>query len=550
MSIALAQSETTLIKKIVDKNLHRPFHEWLEFVETFKNPGKQGLVGLLRIKKSAYHKEVRSSLDKEQEHDDLLLVFKVSQYTNYLAQHESVVMASLNRMQDYCPHFCVGYGILKCLINPHNRKSGNPFELTPDNIEKDVLLMEYINRNATKLFSHIKTPKTSDDVIYAAIKQTLMAISFAQKECQLSHYDLHSLNMMMRKCDKDVVFLYVHDANNQFAVPTRGYYPTIIDFGFSYVQEMEGGPLWPSMAHTDVGFLSDRFDWVADPKLFLVTVSSDILQNRNNNSSRTTNKLFRKIVKNIFSPLTIDWEAGWDDINEDGASMYVLELLNEVNVYSKLFLEYDHYCIDIICSLIIMPIEKQNYGNLNMSYVSFLKEFAKIEKVINSSFLKICILKDIVDLARNVRPYYNDESKRHLAIAYFKEELHNAISKVAKFCYPKDISYEKMLCSLYVLAKCIEGVLYDVMKVRIDKKQEEYQKLKLTSVEQIYGCIECNIPETYVYTKNTTVFVFDLENKKADAFMLNKSGSSVLKSLNETDNLCKGSFLYQLWKNK
>lgn len=547
MSIALAQTETTLIKKIVDENINRPFHEWLEFVQTFKNPGKQGLVGLLKIKKSATKTITTDDCD-------LMLVFKVSQYTNYLPQHEAVVMASLNEMQDYCPHFCIGYGILKCLINPHNRKSGNPFELTPDNIEKDVLLMEYINRNATKLYSHIKASKTSDEVIYATIKQTLMAISVAQKKCQLSHYDLHALNIMMRKCDKDVVFLYVHDENNQFAVPTNGYYPTIIDFGFSYVQEMDGGPLWPSMAHTDVGFLSDRFDWVADPKLFLVTVSSDIKQSRGQERPHSTSakksKLLRKIVKNIFSPLTIDWDAGWDNVNEDGASMYVLELLNDLNLYSNLFLEYDHYCIDIICSLIIMPIERQNFGNLNVSYVGFLKEFAKIEKVINSNYLKLCILKDIVDAARNIRPYYNDESKRHLAVAYFKEELHNSISKVAKFCYPKDILYEKMLCSLYVLAKCIEGVLYDVMKVRIDKKQEEYQKLKLTSVEQIYGCIECNIPETYVYTKDTAVFVFDLQNNTSDAFSLKKTKTSVLKSLNATDNLCKGSFLYQLWKNK
>jgi hypothetical protein len=528
--MAFAQIETTLIKKLVDENINRPFHEWLEFVQTFKNPGKQGLVGLLKIKKT-----------------DHLLVFKVSQYTNYLAQHEAVVMASLNKMQDYCPHFCVGYGILKCLINPHNRKSGNPFELTPDNIEKDVLLMEYINRNATKLYSHIKSSKTSDDVIFASMKQTLMAISVAQSKCQLSHYDLHSLNVMMRKCDKDVVFLYIHDENNQFAVPTRGYYPTIIDFGFSYVQEMDGGPLWPSMAHTDVGFLSDRFDWVADPKLFLVTVSSDVMQNR---GSAKKSKLFRKIVKNIFSPLTIDWDAGWDDVNEDGASMYVLELLNGLNVYSKLFLEYDHYCIDIICSLIIMPIEKQNYGDLNVSYIGFLKEFAKIEKDINSNYLKLCILKDIVDAARNIRPFYNDESKRNLAVAYFKEELHNAISKVAKFCYPKDISYEKMLCSLYVLAKSIEGVLYDVMKVRIDKKEEEYKKLKLTSVEHIFGCLECNIPDNYVYSNDTAVFVFDLQNNSSDAFSLKKTKASVLKSLNDTDNLCKGSFLYQLWKKK
>ena len=529
MSILSTTTPYNEIKKIVDASIKKPFEEWLEFVETFKKPGKQGLVGLLRIKGTEY-----------------LIVFKVSQYINHLAHHESIVMNSLNNIRDYCPHYCSGYGVIKCLINPDNRKSGNPFEKTPNNVEKDVLLLEYIDNRANKLYSHIKNESTtSDDVIYSTIKQTLMAVSVAQKECELSHYDLHSLNIMMRKCDKDVVFLYVFDDENQFVVPTRGYYPVVIDYGFSYVKEMEGGPLWPSMAHTDVGFLSDRFDWVADPKLFLVTTSSDLINHRENKKS----KLFRRIVKNIFKPLTIDWDAGWDDINEDGASMYVLELLSGVNVYSKLFTEHDHYCIDLLCSLIIMPIEKQNYGNLNTSYAGFLEEFSKIEKDISSNFLNLCILKDIVDAARNIRSYYVDEDYREVAVKYFKEEVIKSINKVVKFCLPKNINYEKMLCSLYVLARCIEGVLYDVMENRINKKLEEYNKLKLTSVEQIYGCIECNIPETYIYNKNTTCFVFDISNKKSTAFSLKKHDSTITL-LNDTNNLCKGSILYDLYNKK
>ena len=516
------------VKKIVQSSINKPFDEWLEFVETFKNPGKQGLVGLLKIKGT-----------------DHLIVFKVSQYINYLAQHEGVVMGSLDKIRDFCPHFCGGLGVIKCSINPKNRKYGNPFEKTPDNVEKDVLLSEYLDNKATKLYSHIRSDNTPDSVIYSSIKQTLMAVSMAQRKCKFTHYDLHSLNIMLRKCDKDLVFLYVIDKENQFLIPTRGFYPTIIDFGFSYVDEMNGGPLWPSMAHTDVGFLSDRFDWVADPKLFMVSVSSDLMDLRKNSNS----KLFRTITKNIFEPLTIDWDAGWDDIDESGASSYVLELMNSSNLYSKLFKEYDNYCIDIICSLIIMPIEKQNYGSIDTSYTGFLIEFAKIEAEISSNFLNLCILKDIVDSARDVRPFYVDKETREMAITKFKHDIHISISKVAKFCNPKNIHYEKMLCSLYVMARCIEGVFYDVMKNRLAKKQLEYNKLELTSVEQIYGCIETIIPDNYKYNDNTTVFVFDLENEKSDAFSL-KEQEKLIKAVNKTDILCRGSILYDFWINK
>jgi hypothetical protein len=88
------------------------------------------------------------------------------------------------------------------------------------------------------------------------------------------------------------------------------------------------------------------------------------------------------------------------------------------------------------------------------------------------------------------------------------------------------------------------------MKVRIEKKLEEYKKLKLTSVEQIFGCIECNIPETYTYSHDTAVFVFDMQNNLSTAFTLKKTKSDTLKTLNETDNLCKGYALYQIWKQQ
>jgi hypothetical protein len=97
---------------------------------------------------------------------------------------------------------------------------------------------------------------------------------------------------MIKKCDKNLSFLYVIDDENQFLVPSLGYYPIIIDYGFSYIENMDNGPLWASLAHTNVGFMCDRFDPIADPKLFLVTVSFEIKNKRNSKKS----KLFRKII--------------------------------------------------------------------------------------------------------------------------------------------------------------------------------------------------------------------------------------------------------------
>ena len=177
-------------------NKDLPWQDWLEYITTFDKPGKQGLVGLMKSKK-----------------DDAVYVFKISQYINYLVQHEITVMKGLNDISIYCPHFCKALGSIICKVDPRTRKSGNPFEIQLGTsaypIEKEVLLCEYIDKS-TKLYNYIRgIDKIPEEVLYSTIKQVMMAIIIAQRQKRFSHYDLHSNNVMMRKCNKDLVFLYV-----------------------------------------------------------------------------------------------------------------------------------------------------------------------------------------------------------------------------------------------------------------------------------------------------------------------------------------------------
>jgi len=297
-----------------DQNKHKEWHKWLRITEIFPHPGKQGLVGIMKSKKH-----------------DVSYVFKVSQYVNYLVQHELTVMRALNDLGPFCPHFCKGIGGVLADVDPKARKDGNPFEITTKYpIEKEVLLMERLD-NTTKLYNYIRSSRIPDNVLHSAIKQTLIATAIAQKKKKFTHYDLHSNNIMMKKCSKDLVFLYVLDDDNQYCVPTYGHYPVIIDFGFSYANSMEDNPVWPSLGHTNYGFMSDRFDPIADPKLFLVTVSGELVEKRPNK----TNRKLKNIVKNMFAPLSIDWQSGWDK-GKNGkkmkpASDYVLRMLQDYN---------------------------------------------------------------------------------------------------------------------------------------------------------------------------------------------------------------------------
>jgi hypothetical protein len=513
-------------------NLHKDsnWKKWLSWDKTFDKPGKQGLVGLLK-----------STNSNKSDTPPLKFVFKISQYINYLVQHEYTVMKGLNEISPYCPHFCKTVGTILCEIDPQSRKSGNPFLLTTKHpIEKEILLAEYID-NSCKLYNYIRSKKIHENIIYSSIKQVLMGISIAQHKKKFTHYDLHSCNIMMKKCNKDVVFLYVLDKDNQFCVPTHGHYPVMIDFGFSYISDLEDGPAWPSMAHTDVGFMSDRYDWVADPKLFLVSVATEMMKKRKNKKSAK----FKRIVKNMFGKLQIDWKSGWDVGHRKGASDYAIDMLKGYGAKSKLFDNYDHYCIDLVQSLVILPFEEQNYENINQSYSSFLKEFIKIENEISDPFYNLYILKGIVDIAREVRHDYMQAGSRSQAVQYFRKCVYERVNCVAEYCNPKNVHFERMLCSLYCFSKNLEGIIFDVVENRMDKKNSIYNKMPIQSTEQVFGVLEANIPDKYIFNKNTTVFVMNCIEEKCTRLNITEDDCS---QVNNCHPLGKGTFLYSLVK--
>ncbi len=513
-----------------NENKLKPWKEWLEFSTTFPKPGKQGLVGLLKCK----DKSVK-------EH---CIIYKISQYINYLVQHESSIMRGLNNLIPFCPHFCKGIGSIVCDINPKCRKEGNPFHIIDGSkIQKEVMLCENID-NSTKFYNYIRAPndKVPEEVLYSTVKQVLLAITMAQRSQKFTHYDLHSNNIMMKKCNKDVVFLYVIDEENQFCVPTLGSFPVIIDFGFSYIKGLEDGPLWPSMGHTNVGFTSNQFDPFADPKLFLITVSGEIKEKRQTKMA----KRLRRVVRNVFGGLNIDWVNGWDK-GKRSASDYVIELISNYNQVSKLFKEYDHHCIDIIQSLIFLPLQEQDFSNIHTSYKAFLNQWVKIENQISSSYYHLYILKGIVDAARRVGAAYRNQETRQGAVIDFQRDIGERINTVAKFCRTKTINFEIMLCSLLVFARCIEGVLYDVILTSTSKKHREYSKLPLSSTQQIYAAIETNIKDKYIYSKDTSVIVLDSIKGSTEIFNIEQDSIEVVNSLHP---IARGTYLYDVLNPK
>ena len=81
-----------------EENKDKNWKEWLDFDKILQKPGKQGIVGLFNLKSN-----------------DQKYLFKMSQGLNYLVNHELVIMQGLSELSNYCPHFCKGIGIIKCM---------------------------------------------------------------------------------------------------------------------------------------------------------------------------------------------------------------------------------------------------------------------------------------------------------------------------------------------------------------------------------------------------------------------------------------------------
>ena len=173
--------------------------------------------------------------------------------------------------------------------------------------------------------------------------------------------------------------------------------------------------------------------------------------------------------------------------------------------------------------------------------------FIKIEKQISSPFYNLYILKGIVDAARHIRAAYVIEDTRIDAIRVFRQRISERVNEVAKFCRLGDVHFEKMICSLLMFSKSVEGVLYDIVSTRMDEKQRNYDKMPLQSIEQMYAAIEVNLPDQYTYSPKTSVIVLDSLKGTTRLLTLTQDQSDLVNGLHP---LCRGTTVYDIYTKK
>ncbi len=497
----------------------------LEFHSSFPRAGKQGILGIF----------VNTATGEK-------YVYKISQYLNFLIEQEFGVMQGLNELRAFCPHFCKTYGMFHTRIVDNFREEDNPFDVTKRSIDSGVLVMQHID-NARKLYRYLKTDEIPVEVMISQIKQTLLATLIATEHGRFTHFDLHSNNVLVKKCPTNSVFLYILDPNRIYLVPTYGYMPTIIDFGFSYHSNCNNRPMFGALAHTDIGFIPAVHDNHADFKLFLTSVSWELNKYKPNDASST----LRKLVKHIYGDCSIDLECGWDVHDEDSPlnesiSDILLKKLNSQFKRSKFFKNQGHHVVDLLQALIVLPVHaRKTSDTLDDLAGIMITEFAKIEREIGSDFYNLYMFKVIIDSVLRHREHYLSQDTRERAVAGFKRDVLHELDQVAKFCQPK-IAWEKLLCCLLCLSKCIENVCNDRLKRLMSHKQAEYNKMVLRTPTEVYEAIDANVPSHFFFNDQTVVYVWNAHTGQSGKFEV---PSHWVDDVNETHPFERGVYLYE-----
>ena len=203
-------------------------------------------------------------------------VFKVSQAADLSIIHEAHVGGMLLPLTTYLPHFARYKGYLQNNMYHVPRALEDYLEdcaedLSPEQkfivstrprnsmlVGIDALLLEFVGVGevaATSLKEALKAGSLKASQKQSIVLQLACALEVAYRAIKFTHNDLHAGNVMLRKCDPNIVFKYVIGGKT-YAVPTHGVIPVIIDYGLSQCESCGDGTLSLPLTGTKFGLVN------------------------------------------------------------------------------------------------------------------------------------------------------------------------------------------------------------------------------------------------------------------------------------------------------
>jgi len=527
-------SYNTLQKEIISSGLST-----FKFFRKFNNKTSQGSAGILIQKKES--KSSHENVELVDAKDFLVLqqiiskkiIYKIGLETPFLVQHEFTIAKHLETINKFLPNFMRCYDIIYNI--PMDMKKKNPFvnpDLTSsDNEFNDVILLEHCNHietldNIIKRYLKKKNQLLADQ-INSCINQLSIAILIAQYEIGFVHNDLHFDNILLCTCPKNTKLLYkfnaVGDSKVSYALlPTFGIFPQIIDYGFSYTHNRNF--LYTGIHHDNKGYINFEFDPYTDLK----TILCRLLYSDYNFGSNQLLSKFSDLMDKNFLQMPIDHETGWDSNNKPSIGNQLIRYTRPF-VKNKFIRKYISEILDMINSLVILPLQSKSYCDMDIHIATFCDAWDSIEEWISSTNEKKYILKNLISGIRN--NLISDTNSKNL--------LENIkLSSNPSWAAISTKTIETLYLSIIQISECIEGFEYERSTISISRKINEYKKLSnyKNSIDIYKTFIEPFVSNDVTVEYNDYIIVMDACNKKTfSCFIQDNNFIDSLKLLNNED---------------
>lgn len=443
-------------------------------------------------------------------------IYKICKFFENSVQHEWNILQMLNKLRPYCPHFVYGVSYFDVMINDTFKRSENTFLKENDRkqIKKDVLLLEYVDG---EMFGPFLRRTQKKHLAFSLCKQTLIALMIAQYECSFTHYDCHTDNILIKKCPLNSVFLYVLQ-DEKYLVPSYGYMPVIIDFGYSYNQNCHGTNMNTVCAYTHDGFTSAIYDNDKDFKVFLCHFSYRIVDYFKHSKNV---RAIREYIEKLYSKeKKTDLDSGWDSLTEESISQLFENKIMKIFEKSDFdfFENESSHVISILEHLIELPFTQNSDDSTSELIRTLVAEFEKIEKCIKADYYKLYILYTMVRSATKNKKKYLSKDKQDDAVTNFRNDTLKAIDDVAKFANPRGIKWDKLLCALLCLGRAM-GKFY---RLKMSLLKDEKLKIKPDrNSKEIYHDLDQFMPTPFIYDEETIIYIFDTIKKETRTLHLN-----------------------------
>jgi hypothetical protein len=371
--------------------------------------------------------------------------YKISRFEDQLVEREYHAMSTLTtKYGSVLPFFPRVYTIVV-----------HRYELNGKYAYKSMLISEYIPSLCS--LSHFVERQGDPDLTIHLARQVFLTISVL-REMQISHYDLHTDNILVRKCPSNLVLKY-----GDKDMPTCGYVAVIVDFGFCFAPALQTPRKFiHTLEVADKGYLTDRFSEYADYTRFCHSLAKDI----GRRSASVRMRLIKKTLLKLFSGCKVDPKTGWDVLDTSSIYLQFFTLVERKCPTTGILFKQGHDWVAALepgfeCGGLEIEIP---YRDID----AFFKEWSAVEERVTSCELLLYFFSRLVHHVLTLNSVHEVKS------AFIDD-----FCAIVSFFVP-GLNYELLVTSLRRMVKGAATFSFRRMQELEREYKERYKHVKLT----------------------------------------------------------------------